>query len=154
LGATGAAAQQLDGQWRVRYEPPVTMSHGEATPPKEVRAQITLRQLRDSVFGAWQYSSLPGETPALANELRGTVHRDTVSVTVLPAVDPDAGAFTTSGETIVEWIRKNVHGISPTVTVLNFIVRGDSLIGVRRIVAVDGSVRDRVDPLTGTRIKP
>lgn len=153
--ATGQTnAQKLAGQWLVRYERPATINHGETVAPQGVQARITLRQVGDSIFGAWLYSTAPNEPPALANEVRGLLRHDTATVSVLAPVDPDAGMFSNLGETLVAWIKEHVHGIAPTATVLDFTVRGDSLTGVRRIVAVDGSMKDRVYPLTGVRVKP
>ena len=148
-----AAAQKVAGEWIMRYERPATMSYGEKIAPAEVRARVTLRQIGDSIFGAWLYSALPGEPAAQANELRGVLHHDTASVSIIPIVDADANMFLNFAQNVVDWMKSHVHGIAPTATLLEFTVRGDSLSGVRRVMAVDGSAKDRVFPLSGARVK-
>ena len=150
---TSAAAQKPAGQWLVRWESSAKGGHGDVTPPTEVRGRITIQQVKDSVFGTWLYSAPPGEPAPFANELRGVLRHDTVSVSVVPAVDPDASALGIMLQDFGEWVKQHVHGIAPTVTQYEFTVRGDSLSGVRRVVAVDGSVKDRVFVLSGTRVK-
>ena len=148
-----ASVQTAVGQWLVHWEIPAKLSHGGTAPPQEIHGRVTLRQIGDSIFGAWQYSAPASEPQALANELRGVLNHDTVSVNVIPAVDPDASTLGSIAHDISEWMREHVHGISPTMTLYEFTVHGDSLNGVRRVVTVDGSVKDRVFPLSGVRVK-
>lgn len=153
--AQNAHAQSaVAGQWKLRYEYRPNSLHGGEAPVQQREALLTLRLSADSIFGEWQATVPKGDsTPTPApRALRGVIRHDSVLVQLDQDVDKDAGVLATIGNEIVEFIKTYVHGMPPTTSALNLQFRGDSLIGTRRSVLLDGTPRGVPAVMTGVRV--
>jgi hypothetical protein len=148
-GRAAGAQAQVAGQWLVQYEHEVRGVHVSPAPVEIATARMSLQLRGDSVVGAWEPVSAPGETPSPAREIRGRRLRD-VTAQLAPAPEP-AGFFLGLIAEVVEFLKTHVHGIPPMTTYITFTVRGDSLVGTRRAASADGSVRGRLNALSGVR---
>lgn len=159
LPALKAAQAQntIAGAWVVRYERTVRDSHASASATEPaievVQGRLTLRQSGDSVFGEWQTTPTKGDSAPPPRNVHGVQRRDSVFLRFLPAVDPDAGMIATALHDLSDFLKLYIHGIQPTTTAIDAVIRGDALVGTRRTVLMDGTPRGNESVLTGTRAK-
>src|ERR1044071_6189158 len=116
------------GVWSVRYTRQVTHMHSPDTTLVDESAQMILRQRGDSVFGYWQFTPDNGENAGPPRTVRGVVVRETARVQIDQPPHDDDGFFSELGRDIVEWIKTHVHDMPTMVPLLEFTVRGDSIV--------------------------
>jgi hypothetical protein len=148
---TVAAQTTVAGQWQLRYSRASRPMHGADTTISERTAAMTLRPPRgDSVFGVWHDPPTPGDPPPAPRPIRGTIRRDSIRVQVDLPVHDD-GFFAELGRDVVEFLKTHIHNSPTMIPLLEFTVRGDSLIGTRRTMERDGSSLTSPLPLAGSR---
>ena len=146
------AQTKLAGQWTVRYTRASVNMHTRDTSVVEETAQMILHPRGDSIFGFWQIPADQGEALPPVRTIRGVIRGDTARVQVDQAPHDDDGFFAELGRDIVEWLKTHIHNMPSTVPLLEFTVRGDSLIGTRRSITLDGVVTAMPPrPLSGVR---
>src|SRR4051812_24733836 len=97
VSARASSAQsRLGGRWLVTYEREVRIGHSGESHIVEERAQMTLSQRGDSLFGVWQGLAAGTESAPPPRSVRGNVQRDLASVRLEPVPD-DPGFFTGLG---------------------------------------------------------
>ena len=154
LAVSPAGAQsKVVGKWLVRYEHETRGVH-VGTPQLVVdTVRMTLRQRGDSILGDWQAFVPAGET-AHPRDLRGVLRGDTVRMQLDPNLAESEGFFTELGREIVEFLKTHVHGIPPMTPIIEFSLRGDSLVGARWSASADFSVESPRRMLSAVREKP
>lgn len=142
------------GKWTLRYEHQPSGMHNADAAIQERRALLTLQLNGDSVFGEWQAIVPAPDSAPPPRALRGIRRGDSILVRLDADVDPNASMIATMGHEIVEFIKTYVHGMPPTTTALDVSIRGDSIMGTRRTVLMDGTARGKAFVLSGVRAKP
>jgi hypothetical protein len=155
---TAARAQgtqsHVVGRWIVRYERDAAGMHD--TSPRLVidSASMALVQRGDSILGEWKSIAANSDPRSRGRELRGLLRRDTVRLQFDPSVAESEGFFSEMGREIVEFLKEHIHGIPPMTKVLEFTMRGDSLIGTRWSASPDYSTETPRHPMWAIREKP
>jgi len=145
-----SAQAKLTGSWSVRYIRALRITHSGDTATIEETAQMTLHPRGDSVFGFWQTPAANGDPEPTPRTVRGTIRRDTVRVQVDEAAHND-GFWSELGRDIMDFLKTHVHNMPPTIPFLEFTVRGDSLVGTRRSMTLEGEMRSAPRPFTAVR---
>ena len=152
LPFTLAAQTKLGGQWTVRYTRASVNMHTRDTSVVEETAQMILHPRGDSIFGFWQMPADQGESLPPVRTIRGVIRGDTARVQVDQVPHDDDGFFAELGRDIVEFLKTHIHNMPTTIPLLEFTVRGDSLVGTRRSITLDGTVTAMPPrPLSGVR---
>jgi hypothetical protein len=152
VGSSAAAQSQVAGRWIVRYEHETRGVH-VGTPQLVVDSvRMTLRQRGDSILGEWQAIVPAGET-ARPRDLRGVARGDTIRMQLDPNIAESEGFFSELGREIIEFLKTHVHGIPPMTPIIEFSIRGDSLVGARWSASADLSVQSPRRALTAVRDK-
>jgi hypothetical protein len=152
VGSSAAAQSQVVGRWIVRYEHETRGVH-VGTPQLVVDSvRMTLRQRGDSILGEWQAIVPAGET-ARPRDLRGVARGDTIRMQLDPNIAESEGFFSELGREIIEFLKTHVHGIPPMTPIIEFSIRGDSLVGARWSASADLSVQSPRRALTAVRDK-
>ncbi|MEP6762961.1 MAG: hypothetical protein ABJB66_01560 [Gemmatimonadaceae bacterium] len=138
------------GKWAVQFERTV-MTHTDTT-SEHGRARLVLVQQGDSVLGTWQRLEEDGSTVVHPLDATGVLRRDSLRIELTTIVDPDA-TFSNIAHDISVFLKEKIHGIVPTTTVLELVVRGDSLVGTVRAVSRDGVAMSPAGAVTATRLK-
>jgi hypothetical protein len=148
-----SAQSKIAGTWNVRYTRTLRMMHTGDTTAIDETAQMTLHPRGDSVFGFWQTPVSNGEPSPPVRTVRGTLRGDTARVQV-DAAPHDDGFFAELGRDIVEFLKTHIHNMPPTIPFLEFsVVKGDSLIGTRRSMTLEGEMTTAPRLFTGTRAR-
>jgi hypothetical protein len=147
-----AAQPKLAGSWSVRYTRAYRIMHSTDTTVIEETAQMTLHPRGDSVFGFWQAPAMGNEPAPPARTVRGTIRRDTARVQVDPTEHND-GFWAELGRDIVEFMKTHFHNAPPTIPFLEFTVKGDSLIGTRRSMTLEGEMTSPPRLFTAVRAR-
>jgi hypothetical protein len=154
LAASSAGAQsKVVGKWIVRYEHETRGVHVRTPQLVIDTMRMTLRQRGDSILGDWQAFVPAGETTH-SRDLRGVMRGDTVRMQLDPNIAESEGFFSELGREIVEFLKTHVHGIPPMTPIIEFTMRGDSLVGARWSASADFSVESPRRALSAAREKP